>query len=59
MSSLNFVQVINNFLAGMSDSEDGAISATKTLKIQGDQLIQYWTTIAERRDGKIIVNIKR
>ncbi len=59
MSSLNFVQVINNFLAGMSDSEDGAISATKTLKIQGDQLIHYWTPIAERRDGKIIVNITR
>lgn len=59
MSNLNFVQVINNFLAGMSDSEDGAISATKTLKIQGDQLIHYWTPIAERRDDKIIVNITR
>ena len=59
MSNLNFVQVINNFIAGMSDSEDGAISATKTLKIQGDQLIHYWTPIAERRDDKIIVNITR
>ena len=57
--SVTFENVISNFISGMSDTEDGAISTTKTLKIQGDQLIHYWTPIAERRDGKIIVNISR
>ena len=57
--SVTFENVINNFISGMADTEDGAISTTKTLKIQGDQLIHYWTPIAERRDGKIIVNISR
>lgn len=59
MSNYTFVQVITNFMSGMSDSEAGAISAKKTLRIQGDQLIHYWTPIAERNDGRIIVNITR
>ena len=57
--SVTFENVINNFIAGVLDTEDGSVSTTKTLKIQGDQLIHYWTPIAERRDGKIIVNISR
>lgn len=59
MKNLTFVQVISNFKAGMADSEDGAISATNTLRIKGDQLIHYWTPIAERYNGKIIVNVTR
>lgn len=57
--SVAFENVISNFISGMLDSEDEAVSTTKTLKIQGDQLIHYWTPIAERRDGTIIVNITR
>lgn len=50
--SVTFENVISNFISGMLDSEDEAVSTTKTLKIQGDQLIHYWTPIAERRDGQ-------
>lgn len=57
--SVTFENVINSFISGMLDTDEGAVSTTKTLKIQGDQLIHYWTPIAERRDGKIIVNISR
>ena len=57
--SVTFENVINSFISGMLDTEDGAVSTTKTLRIQGDQLIHYWTPIAERCDGKIIVNISR
>jgi hypothetical protein len=57
--SVTFEQVINNFMNGVKQDEDGAKSSTGTLKIQGDQLIHYWTPIAERCDGKIIVNITR
>ena len=57
--SVTFENVIKSFISGLLDTEDGAVSTTKTLKIQGDQLIHYWTPIAERRDGKIIVNISR
>ena len=57
--SVTFEKVIKNFISGLLDTEDGAISTTKTLKIQGDQLIHYWTPIAERLDDKIIVNISR
>ena len=57
--SVTFENVIKNFISGMLDTEDGAVSTTTTLKIQGDQLIHYWTPIAERRAGKIIVNISR
>lgn len=57
--SVTFENVINSFIKGMLDTEDGAVSTTKTLKIKGDQLIHYWTPIAERREGKIIVNISR
>ena len=57
--NIPFETVIKNFLSGMADTETGAISSTKTLKIQGDKLIHYWTPIAERYNGKIIVNITR
>lgn len=57
--SVTFEQVIKNFLDGIKQNEDGAKSSTGTLKIQGNQLIHYWTPIAERCEGKIIVNISR
>lgn len=57
--NVTFKDVINNFISGMNDSDDGATSSTKTLKINGNQLIHYWTPIAERWNGKIIVNITR
>lgn len=57
--NVTFERVIKNFMSGMSEKEDGAKSSTGTLKIQGEQLIHYWTPIAERANGKIIVNISR
>lgn len=57
--SVTFEQVIKNFMDGATQDEDEAKSSTGTLKIQGDQLIHYWIPIAERSDGKIIVNITR
>lgn len=57
--NITFVQVINNFLSGMSENEEGAKASSGTLKIQGDQLIHYWTPVAERTDNKVIVNISR
>ena len=57
--SITFENVIKNFISGMLHTEDGTASTTKTLKIQGEQLIHYWTPIVERCDGKIIVNVTR
>ena len=57
--SITFEKLIRSFIDGMQDNDPQSISTTKTLKIQGDQLIHYWTPIAERCDGKVIVNISR
>lgn len=57
--SVTFEQVIKNFMSGMKQDDDEAKSSTGTLKIQGEQLIHYWTPIAERCEGKFIVNITR
>ena len=57
--SVTFEQLINSFLEGMSDTDIAAKSSTGTLKIQGDQLIHYWTPIAERTEDRIIVNVTR
>ena len=57
--SVTFDQLIKSFIDGMLDSEEGAISTTMTLRIKGDQLIHYRTPIAERYNGKIIVNVTR
>lgn len=43
----------------MVDSDPESVSATGTLRIKGDQLIHYSTPIAERWNGKIIVNVSR
>lgn len=57
--SVTFEQVIKNFMDGAKQEDEGTKSSTGTLKIQGEQLIHYWTPIAERCEGKIIVNITR
>lgn len=57
--SITFEKLIRSFIDGMQDNDPQSISTTKTLKIQGDQLVHYWTPIAERVDGKVIVNITR
>ncbi|MDE7352065.1 MAG: hypothetical protein K2O06_03340 [Acetatifactor sp.] len=57
--SVIFEQLINSFMDGMKDSDEAARSSTGTLKIQGEQLIHYWTSIAERFEDKIIVNVTR
>ena len=57
--TVTFDQVINTFILGATEGGEEKISSTGTLKIQGEQLIHYWTPIAERSDSKIIVNISR
>ena len=57
--SVTFEQLINNFIGGMLDSDEKAVSATRTLRIRGEQLVHYQTPIAERWQGKVIVNISR
>ena len=57
--SVTFEQLINSFMEGMSDADIASKSSTGTLKIQGNQLIHYWTPIAERTEDKIIVNVTR
>ena len=57
--SINFAQLIDSFLSGMTEDDPAAISSTGTLRIKGEQLIHYFTPIAERWNGKIIVNTSR
>lgn len=57
--SVTFEHVIKNFINGAKAGAEGSLSSTGTLKIQGEQLIHYWTPIAERYNNKILVNITR
>jgi len=41
------------------DGSKEGISKTKTLRIEGDKLIHYSTTIMERYDGRFILNMTR
>ena len=52
-STLSFKQIIERLLAG----ETEGLSATETLKIDGNRLIHFKTTIAERWKDKIIINL--
>ena len=54
-SKLNFNQLIEMLLNG----ETEGISATGTLKLKGNLLIHYQTTIAERWNNKFIINFTR
>ena len=51
--------VIENFIAGIKEGEDGSVSSTKTVRIKGDQLIHYSTPIIERDEDGFILNISR
>ena len=51
--------MIKNFINGAKSDAEGSISTTGTLKIQDEQLIHYWTPIAERYNNIILVNITR
>lgn len=51
--------VIENFIAGIKEDEDGSVSSTKTVRIKGDQLIHYSTPIIERNEDGFILNISR
>ncbi len=57
--SVTFVQLIGSFINGMQDTDEKAKASSGTLKIRGEQLIHYWTPIAERSEDKILVNITR
>ena len=52
-------KVIENFIAGVKEGEEGSVSSTKTVKIKGNQLIHYSTPIIERDEGGFILNISR
>ena len=52
-------KVIENFIAGTKEREEGSISSTKTVRIKGNQLIHYSTPIIERDEGNFILNITR
>ena len=54
-NTTTFKELIQALLDGATEG----ISATKTLRIVGDQLIHYNTPIAERFDGKVLVNNSR
>lgn len=52
-------KVIENFIAGVKEGEDGSVSSTKTVRIKGNQLIHYSTPIIERDEDGFILNISR
>lgn len=56
MVALNFQKIVNLFLNGETDARS---SAGGNLKISGDLLIHFNTTIAQRVENKIIINITR
>ncbi len=52
-------KVIENFIAGMKEGDDGSVSSSKTVRIKGNQLIHYWTPIIERDMDGFILNASR
>ena len=52
-------KVIENFIAGVKEGDDGSISSMNTVKIRGNQLIHYSTPIVERDGDSFILNISR
>ena len=54
-NTTTFKELIQAWLDGATDG----VSATKTLRIVGDRLIHYSTTIAERFEGKVLINNTR
>lgn len=52
-------KVIENFIAGVKEGEEGSISSSYTVKIIGNQLFHYSTPIIERYRNNFILNISR
>ena len=52
-------KVIENFIAGVKEGDDGSVSSTKTVRIKCNQLIHYSTPIIERDEDGFILNISR
>ena len=52
-------KVLENFIAGLKEGENGSVSSTKTVRIKGNQLIHYSTPIIERMEDSFILNISR
>ena len=52
-------EVIENYIAGVKEGDDGSVSSTKTVRIKGNQLIHYSTPIIERDEEGFILNISR
>lgn len=48
-----------DLIQALLDGATEGVSATNTLRIVGNQLVHYKTPIAERFDGKVIVNNAR
>ena len=56
---MTFEQLILGYIDGKKIQMKILSSTTGTLRIKGEQLVHYWTPIAERWNGKIIVNVSR
>lgn len=52
-------KVIENYIAGLKEGEEGSVSNTKTVWIRGNQLIHYSTPIIEREKNGFILNVTR
>ena len=52
-------KVIENFIAGVKEDDDGSVSSTNTVRIKGNQLIHYSTPIIERDGDGFILNVSR
>jgi len=52
-------KVVENFISGLQEGDNGSVSSTKTVRIKGNQLIHYSTPIIERTGNSFILNISR
>ena len=53
---MNSKELIDSFISG---SKEGITSGQGNLKIKGDRLIHFQTTIAQRLSNQIIINMTR
>lgn len=53
---VTYKDMVELFLDGATEGLSGGTSHNRNLKIKGDLLIHYDTTIAEKADSKIIIN---
>ena len=52
-------KVIENFISGVKEGDEGSVSSTNTMRIKDNQLIHYSTPIIERDEDGFILNISR